>query len=313
MFKYIGATINDYYIQNRVDETRFKVKCIHCGEEKELTMATLSGGLKDKNKCICSCSRSGIKIGDKFGKLTVIARDLDNQEYGRLAWKCKCDCGNIVTIRGKELKNGNTKSCGCLITEKALENLAIINSNLEDLTGQRSGKLVVIRQAVENEIINKPKGSRYWLCKCDCGNIHIVSTSDFKSKKVQSCGCLNSKGEAKISQLLEENKINYAKQFYFDDLTNNQGRKFYFDFGIIDTNGNLLYLIEYDGIQHFSKTHQFSKDSDTLLIIQNRDKIKNNYCFKNKIPLIRIPYTIKDIVIEDLTLETSKYLVKENI
>ena len=29
-------------------------------------------------------------------------------------WKCQCDCGNIITVRGADLWNGHTKSCGCI-------------------------------------------------------------------------------------------------------------------------------------------------------------------------------------------------------
>lgn len=29
-------------------------------------------------------------------------------------WKCKCECGNYTTVRSDCLKDGNTKSCGCL-------------------------------------------------------------------------------------------------------------------------------------------------------------------------------------------------------
>ena len=55
-----------------------------------------------------------------------------------------------------------------------------------------------------------------------------------------------------------------------------------FDFYLPDKN----ILIEYDGSQHFDKTSKFySKD-----LIQT-DKIKNEYCSKNNIHLIRIPYT----------------------
>lgn len=36
---------------------------------------------------------------------------------GRAYWKCECDCGTIKNIRGTSLRNGNTKSCGCLNRE----------------------------------------------------------------------------------------------------------------------------------------------------------------------------------------------------
>ncbi len=51
-------------------------------------------------------------VGQKFNKLTVIERDYSQNK--RPYWLCKCDCGNIVSVRGDLLRSGNTKACGCL-------------------------------------------------------------------------------------------------------------------------------------------------------------------------------------------------------
>ena len=50
----------------------------------------------------------------KFGKLTVIEYAGSNSE-GKSLFRCLCDCGNETTVLGKLLRNGTTKSCGCLI------------------------------------------------------------------------------------------------------------------------------------------------------------------------------------------------------
>ena len=55
--------------------------------------------------------------GRKFGRLTVIEFSGVTNDR-RTKWKCICDCGNEKVIIGKNLKNGNTKSCGCLHKEK---------------------------------------------------------------------------------------------------------------------------------------------------------------------------------------------------
>jgi hypothetical protein len=61
----------------------------------------------------------------------------------------------------------------------------------EDLSGQRFGKLTVIRRAERSEIENPVKGcSVYWLCKCDCGGTKYVATSALKGNHTKSCGCL---------------------------------------------------------------------------------------------------------------------------
>lgn len=72
-------------------------------------------------------------IGQKFNKLTVIARDEDYiLPNGRhiTKWLCNCDCGTKnVSILGTRLKHGYTKSCGCLNKEVSYKNLIPNNSN----------------------------------------------------------------------------------------------------------------------------------------------------------------------------------------
>ena len=62
----------------------------------------------------CGCeSHTKNEKGNTYGKLTVIDYDgLDKQ--GNAKWKCQCECGTIISVRGYKLRNGWTKSCGCL-------------------------------------------------------------------------------------------------------------------------------------------------------------------------------------------------------
>ena len=63
--------------------------------------------------------------GQVFGRLTVIKR-ADDKIYKdgthRSQWACKCCCGNTsdVIVLDKHLKNGKTKSCGCLRSENVI-------------------------------------------------------------------------------------------------------------------------------------------------------------------------------------------------
>lgn len=52
--------------------------------------------------------------GQRFGKLIVVER-AENDSQGNAQWLCKCDCGNKKVIRGYQLTNNKTKSCGCLV------------------------------------------------------------------------------------------------------------------------------------------------------------------------------------------------------
>lgn len=56
-------------------------------------------------------------LGQKYGRLTVVSRAPN--EGNRATWNCLCDCGNKVTLIGKKLRNGHTKSCGCYRKETA--------------------------------------------------------------------------------------------------------------------------------------------------------------------------------------------------
>lgn len=57
--------------------------------------------------------------GQRFGRLVVIKRAMPPQgcERGDAWWKCLCDCGKIVPVRGYSLWSGTTKSCGCYRVE----------------------------------------------------------------------------------------------------------------------------------------------------------------------------------------------------
>ncbi len=59
-------------------------------------------------------------VDNKFGRLLVIGR-MPNDKWGSHRWLCKCDCKNEKIIRGSDLLNGSTKSCGCLCREKVVE------------------------------------------------------------------------------------------------------------------------------------------------------------------------------------------------
>lgn len=57
--------------------------------------------------------------GQKCGRLTVIERYGSNNR-GNAMWRCRCDCGNEIVIRGSCLTTGNTKSCGCYRREQTI-------------------------------------------------------------------------------------------------------------------------------------------------------------------------------------------------
>lgn len=61
-----------------------------------------------------------LKPGDRVGRLTIVGREPWYDKKGRnhgLQYVCRCDCGNKVTVKPRELFTGKTKSCGCYSKE----------------------------------------------------------------------------------------------------------------------------------------------------------------------------------------------------
>ena len=176
----------------------------------------------------------------------------------------------------------------------------------EDLTGKKFGYLYVIKKS------DKSDRRLYWECECDCGNLITVKGDVLRQGLQCSCGCINSKTEILIANLLRENNILFVQQYTFNDLIGERN-KLRFDFGIIENN-TLSYLIEYDGEQHFLNRVQENgwNTKENYERTKQRDEKKNNYCIEHNIPLIRIPYTHKTkIQIEDLLLESTKFLYQK--
>lgn len=116
-------------------------------------------------------------VGRTYNRLTVVKRaGFTNQGGSR--WECLCDCGNTTFVSGGNLRNGHTRSCGCLLKEFGA-------STAKDIAGQRFGRLVAI------EPTEKRRGSFViWRCVCDCGNEKMVPIADLTRSATQSCGCL---------------------------------------------------------------------------------------------------------------------------
>ena len=57
-------------------------------------------------------------IGQKINRWTII-EELSDRRQRTILYRAKCDCGNEATVSGSQVKNGYSKSCGCLQKEKA--------------------------------------------------------------------------------------------------------------------------------------------------------------------------------------------------
>jgi hypothetical protein len=117
--------------------------------------------------------------GQKFGRLTVL-RLADSKKRGRRSWICRCSCSSNsdVTLTTGALTSGNTRSCGCLVSDTA----AFRGKNLVDCV---FGRWTVLA-------LSPNRGrTRYWSCQCACGTKREVSGANLASGRSRSCGgCL---------------------------------------------------------------------------------------------------------------------------
>ena len=127
-----------------------------------------------------------------FGVINM-KKDISNQQFGRLTakeivgknkkgylWRCECECGGEKIVPAAYLANGHTRSCGCLNAERKAK---------LDITGQRWGRLVAIKQVGYTTVEKTGKKQALWLWQCDCGNTKEIPATQVKNGGTRSCGC----------------------------------------------------------------------------------------------------------------------------
>ena len=250
----------------------------------------------------------------RFGKLVALTPTHKNK---RTAWKCQCDCGNILEVFTTSLTSGNTSSCGC-------------GQNRPNEVGKQYGKLTVCEKANSknnksywvcrcecgkmitcsgdslrrghttscgcSKIIDETNNHygtltvinlayvkdnvAFWNCQCTCGNTPIVAGTHLRSGHTRSCGCIKSFGEQQINSILSTSNLQYKTQYAIK--INDTWHRF--DYAIFNNQNNIVCFIEFDGEQHFNKRSSWYNNTHA------KDIIKTQYCEKHNIPLIRIPY-----------------------
>lgn len=126
---------------------------------------------------------------------------------------------------------------------------------VEDLTGQRFGRLTVISRDEDYIYHNKQRYAR-WKCKCDCGKITIVRADKLKIGTTQSCGCLQKeRSSEKGKKQKKYNKYDLSGNYGIGNIYTknpNQSSVFYFDLDDYDKIKNYYWKYDSDGyIQAF--------------------------------------------------------------
>ena len=113
-------------------------------------------------------------------------------------------------------------------------------------------------------------------------------------------------GQIKIEDILNQAGLDFKEEYSFDDLVSSSGHPLRFDFAVFDDDGDIDFLIQYQGIQHYKPKSKFGGMTG-LKKQQFYDMRKREYCKKHNINLILIPYWDEEIITYDYIMKLAGY------
>jgi len=265
---------------NKNKNTMVLVECEHHGQFLQRHDAPIAGKICKK------CSFENRKLGTK----TFIerARKIHGNKYDYSLVEY-VDIRTPVTIicdkHGKffQVSNAHLQGCGCKTCSQddyTIRQTKTLDQFIKDARSIHGDKY-------DYSMVKYINGQT----KVDiiCLN-HGIFSQQAHSHCINGAGCPscnNSTGERKIDNFLRLNDIEFSSQAKFDNAKFLKSkRSMRFDFYIKDYN----LIIEYDGEQHFRPVDNWGGEKK-FKSLQKRDLEKNNYCLKNNIDMLRIPYT----------------------
>lgn len=119
---------------------------------------------------------------------------------------------------------------------------------------------------------------------------------------------MESRAEMKINKILStQTDWHYEREYSFKDLISSTGVPLRFDFVIFTDDGDIDFIIEYQGKQHYMPVTKFGGRS-AFYTQQMHDRQKRNYCQQFGYKLIEIPYTDEHKITYDYIMERAGYV-----
>lgn len=259
-------------------QQKLKILCV-CGNIFETNFNSFSSNRKPKQQCNeCSnlirweTSRI-IDYVSNYPKIKLI------QIVGNPSFLCEleleCECGNIYNQKLNKFYLAKHKMCpSCVIVKRSRNNrnpYIEVKNNIESIDGY-----VLISNAYN--------GYRGKLdIQCPEGHIFQMSYKNFYYEGCRCLECGESEGVRIIKNWLRSNSILFIQEYIFEDCRNILPLPF--DFAIFEED-TLTTIIEYDGQFHYLNIC----GKDKLIYQKLNDQVKNHYCDRNNIKLLRIPY-----------------------
>jgi len=256
------------------------------------------------------CNACGLEsIGSKLKKTPTEVKDivesknnnilLNAEEYVDINTKnLRVICGlckkeHITTLASISNSNGACNECGCRIGSDLTRHSP---EYIKSIIDAENGNTLLNSKDYKNASLTNLK------IKCgECGKIFNTSFETYfrGTKRCRSCSSKMSHNERLIRDILIIQNVTFIQEQRFPDCRDINSLPF--DFYLEAFN----LIIEYDGEGHYQ--NGFGNLEST----QKHDKIKNEYCKKNGINLLRIPYWEKDNLEEIILNELEKYGYKK--
>lgn len=218
-----------------------------------------------------------VKTAEKFG-CKILDIDCYKNTDSKITFECKCGEKFITTF---EIFKSGHKLCPKCVNEMVAKNQRTDFSEIKNKIKGTECQLI----SEADEYKNQYSHLRF---KCSCGRVFKRSFVNYMRLDKRCAECSSSKGEREIARILDKLSfmdITYKKEFSFYNLLSERGYPLRFDFALFFKD-SFLGLIEYDGEFHY----QAIINEELYLKQQRSDKKKNEFCEKNNISLLRIPY-----------------------
>ncbi len=281
----------------------FSITCNTCGNQTQGYAYYIKNHQKNYKTCsVCSLKPALQELSEKFKhcKFKVARSQKLNSNKINYKIEASCLCGNVLrteyhsNFKAKGVKLRCFK-CHPKPKDMTEEYFFSLFENTDDLVFSTS--------MFEKDVVR----TRY---KCSHGHLTDITIRSFLNKEFKTCGKCSKKissMEKQTIKYLEENNILFRAQYFPKDLRSDLNRSLSIDI-VTDK-----FYIELDGQQHFKFTPMFHKTQEKFIRQLINDELKDAYCKKHNIWLIRVPFFYGDHILEYLDYRLKNPEVENNV